>query len=120
MLFVLTTNRAEILEPALAGRPGRIDQAIEIGLPEDRERRILLARYARGLGLPEDTVAALSKRIGKVSPAFIKELCRRAGQEMLERAGTTLENRDFERNLQDLRLRPKGFSPIREKVGFVT
>ena len=29
-----------------------------------------------------------------------------------------LENRDFERSLQDLRLRPKGFSPIREKVGF--
>ena len=28
MLFVLTTNRPEVLEPALAARPGRIDQAI--------------------------------------------------------------------------------------------
>jgi ATP-dependent 26S proteasome regulatory subunit len=28
LLFVLTTNRPEVLEPALAARPGRIDQAI--------------------------------------------------------------------------------------------
>ena len=27
VLFLLTTNRPEILEPALASRPGRIDQA---------------------------------------------------------------------------------------------
>lgn len=119
VLFVLTSNRAEILEPALAGRPGRVDQAIEIGLPEDRERRVLLARYVHGLGLADETVAALSKRIGKVSPAFIKELCRRAAQEMLERGDNALENRDFERSLQDLRLRPKGAMPMREKVGFV-
>ena len=33
MLFVLTTNRPEVLEPALAVRPGRVDQVIEIGLP---------------------------------------------------------------------------------------
>lgn len=35
VIFVLTTNRVELLEPALAMRPGRIDQAIEIGLPDD-------------------------------------------------------------------------------------
>ena len=32
--FVLTTNRADLLEPALAARPGRVDLAVEIGLPE--------------------------------------------------------------------------------------
>src|SRR4029079_10809498 len=35
ILFVLTTNRPEELESALAGRPGRIDQAIEVPLPDD-------------------------------------------------------------------------------------
>ncbi len=35
-LSLRTTNHPEVLEPALAGRPGRIDQVIEIGLPEDR------------------------------------------------------------------------------------
>ena len=32
--FVLTTNRADILETALADRPGRVDLAIEIPRPE--------------------------------------------------------------------------------------
>ena len=35
ILFVLTTNRPEQLEGALASRPGRIDQAIEVPLPDD-------------------------------------------------------------------------------------
>jgi hypothetical protein len=46
IIFVLTTNRAEVLEPALASRPGRIDQAVELPYPSatsaaspDRSRR---------------------------------------------------------------------------------
>jgi ATP-dependent Clp protease adapter protein ClpS len=35
ILFVLTTNRPEQLESALASRPGRIDQAIEVPVPND-------------------------------------------------------------------------------------
>ena len=46
MLFVLTTNRPEVLEPALAARPGRVDQVIEIALPGEAERRLLVERYA--------------------------------------------------------------------------
>ena len=34
VVFVLTTNRVDLLEPALAARPGRIDQAVEINLPD--------------------------------------------------------------------------------------
>ena len=30
VIFLLTTNRPDLLEPALAARPGRIDQAIEV------------------------------------------------------------------------------------------
>jgi ATP-dependent 26S proteasome regulatory subunit len=33
VLFVLTTNRPEHLEAALASRPGRVDQAIEFPCP---------------------------------------------------------------------------------------
>jgi ATPase family associated with various cellular activities (AAA) len=32
LLFLLTTNRADLLEPALAARPGRVDVAVEIAL----------------------------------------------------------------------------------------
>ena len=34
IIFLLTTNRAELLEPALAARPGQIDQAVELPLPD--------------------------------------------------------------------------------------
>lgn len=43
ILFVLTTNRPEALEAALASRPGRIDQAIEFPLPDKDGRRKLVA-----------------------------------------------------------------------------
>ena len=35
VLFILTTNRPDQIEPALVSRPGRIDQAIEFPLPDD-------------------------------------------------------------------------------------
>jgi ATP-dependent 26S proteasome regulatory subunit len=43
ILFVLTTNRPEQLESALAGRPGRIDQAIEVPLPDEIGRGKLVS-----------------------------------------------------------------------------
>ncbi|MGH9279151.1 MAG: AAA family ATPase, partial [Acidimicrobiales bacterium] len=49
--FLLTTNRPDILEPALAARPGRIDLAVEIELPDDEGRRRLFDLYGSGLDL---------------------------------------------------------------------
>ena len=40
--FLLTTNRADLLEPALAARPGRVDLAAELPLPDADARRALL------------------------------------------------------------------------------
>src|SRR5262249_52601509 len=51
ILFILTTNRPDHLEPALAARPGRIDLAIEVPLPDEDCRRRLFDLYARGLKL---------------------------------------------------------------------
>ncbi len=87
-------------------------------MPEDRERRLLLARYSGVIGPGDEALGAISARMGSVSPSFIKELCRRAAQEMLERHGKVLEAGDFERGLEDLRMRPKGVSIGRGKVGF--
>jgi ATP-dependent 26S proteasome regulatory subunit len=102
ILFVLTTNRPEILEPALAARPGRVDQAIEIGLPEARERALLIRHFARGLDLGAASVERLARKLGKVSPAFIRELMRRAAQRMLERSGAGVEDADLDAALSEL------------------
>jgi hypothetical protein len=87
VLFILTTNRPEHLEPALAARPGRIDQAIEFPLPDQDGRRKLVALYSRGLEVSADVVDLLVRRTQGASPAFIKELMRRSAQFQIERGG---------------------------------
>ncbi len=78
VIFVLTTNRVELLEPALAARPGRIDQAVEIGLPDEESRSRLLRLYLRGVEHEVPALEGLVERTAGVSAAFIKELVRRA------------------------------------------
>jgi hypothetical protein len=80
ILFILTTNRPQNLEAALASRPGRIDQAIEFPLPDENGRRLLVGLYACGLPLDEDVVETIVSKTDKASAAFIKELMRRAAQ----------------------------------------
>jgi len=82
--FILTTNRPEQLEAALASRPGRIDQAIEFPQPDDECRKKLVRLYAAGLEIPDETVQLIAGRTDRCSAAFIKELMRRAAQHYLE------------------------------------
>jgi len=84
VFFILTTNRPETLEPALASRPGRIDQAIEFPLPDERLRRGLVALYARSLQLSPELMDDLARRTDGASPAFIKEFLRRIAQHHLD------------------------------------
>lgn len=78
ILFLLTTNRPEVLEPALASRPGRIDQAYEIPLPDEHCRQRLIELYACGRAIDPKTVEHLVKQTRGVSASFIRELMRRA------------------------------------------
>lgn len=78
LVFVLTSNRPELLEPALAARPGRVDLAVEVPLPDPACRRRLLELYGRGLTLRVADLDRLVERTEGVSPAFIRELLRKA------------------------------------------
>ena len=49
--FLLTTNRADLLEPALAERPGRVDLAAELPLPDTAARRALIELLSGELGI---------------------------------------------------------------------
>ena len=87
ILFILTSNRPEALEKALASRPGRVDQAIEFPLPDNDGRAKLVRLYARGAKVADDVVEVMVRKTDKVSAAFIKELMRRSVQFHLERSG---------------------------------
>ena len=103
ILFVLTTNRPEDLEGALAGRPGRIDQAIEVPLPDEIGRTKLVRLYGKELPLGNATVTEAARRSEGTSCAFIKELMRRLAQASLARdGGNSVTSADIDEALDDM------------------
>jgi DNA polymerase III delta prime subunit len=75
--FVLTTNRAEVLEEALANRPGRVDLAVEVPRPDARCRLALLRLYGAA-SVAESDLEPLVARTDGMTASFFKELLRRA------------------------------------------
>jgi ATPase family associated with various cellular activities (AAA) len=103
ILFIFTTNRPEQVEGALANRPGRIDQAIEIPLPDDFNRKKLVELYGKGLPLGDIVVNEAARRTKGVSAAFIKELMRRVAQASIGRdGGTTVQSADLGEALDEM------------------
>ena len=103
VLFILTTNHPEMLEPALTARPGRIDQAIEFPLPDDECRLRLIRLYARRASLTDDLVHTIAGKTKGVSGAFIKELMRRAAQFHAERSDSaSIDLRDVDDAIEEM------------------
>jgi AAA+ superfamily predicted ATPase len=106
ILFLLTTNRPDILEPALAARPGRIDQAVELPLPDRVCRERLFELYGRGLTLHIEGLAQLIDQTQGVSATFIRELMRKAAlfaaDESHDSIEFVVEDRHVEEALKEL------------------
>ena len=106
LLFLLTTNRADLLEPALAARPGRVDVAVEIALPDAPARERLLTLYGQSvpLALTSDDVAVAVERTDGTTASFVKELIRRSVLEALQEdpALTVVTGAHLTRALDDL------------------
>ena len=107
VIFVLTTNRPEVIEPALASRPGRIDLALKMPLPDDRGRARLLALYGKGLQLELDDEARFIAATAGCTPAFIREALRRAALLAIERGrGNTIDDELLTDAVNELRENP--------------
>jgi DNA polymerase III delta prime subunit len=106
LLFLLTTNRADLLEPALAARPGRVDVAVEIALPDGPARKRLLTLYGRNVPfeLTDEDVDLAVERTEGTTASFLKELIRRAVLESLhdDPALTAVTGAHLARALDDL------------------
>jgi len=79
--FLLTTNRVDIVERALAERPGRVDAAVEIAPPDKDGRLRLLRLYGAGLGVRELTDEVLQEAVGLTegrTATYLREVVRRA------------------------------------------
>jgi energy-coupling factor transporter ATP-binding protein EcfA2 len=103
LLFVLTTNRPELIETAVAGRPGRIDQAIEFPPPDEAGRKKLAKVYAKNVPISDEVLSAIAAKTKNVSAAFIKELMRRATQFYLEKGSVgSLSIREVDEALTEM------------------
>jgi hypothetical protein len=90
------------VEPALAARPGRIDQALEMPLPDASSRPRLIELHGRGLELDlQDWDHHLARTEG-VSPALIEELMRRAATTALEGGSARVTDPILEEALEEM------------------
>ena len=99
---MLATNRPDALEPALAARPGRVDLAVELPLPEATARAALLELYGRGLDLALEDRRAVVDRTDGVTASFIKEFLRKAALVAAEDGRTTVTDADAAAALDEL------------------
>ncbi len=78
VVFLLTTNREDLLEPALASRPGRVDQAVHIDVPDRAARARLFELYSGRLEVDTANLDSVLEACEGVTASFLKELLRRA------------------------------------------
>ena len=99
---MLTTNRPDALEPALAARPGRVDLAIEIPLPDAAARRRLLELYSHGLtSRSAPSTRRWPGRRGRPHRSS-RSSSGRASVAALESGRTTVSGADFDGALDEL------------------
>jgi ATP-dependent 26S proteasome regulatory subunit len=108
-IVLMTTNRPEVLEPALAARPGRVSQAIHFPLPDADLRLRLLALFCSAADVAGVNFSHWVERTKGASPAFLEELAKRAillAAERLEQdarsANVRLTDDDFDRGIHEL------------------
>jgi ATPase family associated with various cellular activities (AAA) len=114
VIFVMTTNRADLLEPALAARPGRVDQAVAFPLPDADSRSRLLDLFGRGLDMVLTDRAAIVAETEGVSPAFLRELVRKAALQAALAGSARVEDAHFREALD---LLERGGSITRSMLG---
>ncbi|HEX5633040.1 MAG TPA: hypothetical protein VFX50_07420, partial [Gemmatimonadales bacterium] len=86
----------------LAARPGRVDLAVEIPLPDAGARRRLLDIYGRGLDLTLSDVEGIVGRTEGVTASFVKELLRKAALAALDAGRQRVTDADVHGALDEL------------------
>ncbi len=113
-VFVMgATNRVDLIDPAML-RPGRFDEVVELGLPDETDRAGILAIHLRGkpLGKGIDPIELAAATEG-ASGAELAAVCQRAALRAIRRAVEShagnpdakvvvrLEQADFIESLRD-------------------
>ena len=116
VLFVMNTNSLERLEVAVRNRPGRVDQIVQIPLPDARSREQLIRYFARNVKLAEaeDELEGVIRMTDGATPATLKEIVKRATVGAVERMDGQVGN--IELRQADLVLAVKQVDAMRENA----
>ncbi len=88
------TNRIDILDPALL-RPGRLDRLIEVGLPDEEERKEIFKVHATEMSLRNVKMNELVREMEGFSGADIRAVCTEAGYCAIRNRRDYVTKKDF-------------------------
>ncbi|KAF0693569.1 Aste57867_15434 [Aphanomyces stellatus] len=98
VIVMAATNRVDSLDAALV-RPGRMDQALEVGYPSAADREAIFAQYTNAMPLAADMDVAALAAMGHdcMTGAEIGAICKEAAFRALREseAATHVEQRHF-------------------------
>lgn len=105
VVVIGATNRPNLIDPALL-RPGRLDELIYVGVPDQAGRRHILGIHTAKMPLAKDVdLDALAARTERFTGADLEDLTRRAGLDALRHSldSKTVTMANFEAALLDTR-----------------
>ncbi len=106
VVVIGATNRPTLVDPALL-RPGRFDELVYVGTPDQAGREHILGIHTRNMPLADDvSLADVAGQTERFTGADLEDVVRRAGLNALQRAGGDVQNvtaADFAEALKDSR-----------------
>ncbi|MFB0612867.1 CDC48 family AAA ATPase [Aurantiacibacter poecillastricola] len=106
IVVIGATNRPTLVDPALL-RPGRFDELVYVGAPDQAGREHILKIHTSGMPLADDVdLAAVAKEAERFTGADLEDVTRRAGLNAIRRtngAPDTVNKADFTQALEDSR-----------------
>ena len=106
VVVIGATNRPTLVDPALL-RPGRFDELVYVGTPDEPGRLHILKIHTRDMPLaPDVDLAHVAAQTARFTGADLEDVVRRAGLVALRRSGEeadTVTGADFEQALEDSR-----------------
>lgn len=112
VFIIATTNRIEAVEPALL-RPGRFDWQLQIRLPNENDREVILKEFISNIKAdPKLNVALLVEKSAGFTGADLDNLVNEAAIAAVKKNKKTVDQNDFEFAFQKIAMYQKDLSPI--------
>ena len=105
LVIVATTNHTENIDPAISDRPGRFDRIIEVALPNQNQRKIILLNYLQKLDCEEniaETATKIANSTEGLTGAWIREIAQTALIESMYNGRGKIEREHLMSALKDV------------------